>query len=285
MRRLLSIPATLPARACRPALLAMLLPALLVTACATPRARDYSAAELDPWERTNRRVYGLNKQIDRYALKPAATVYRTVVPKVGRRGINNALSNYGEPLNLVNALLQGKVSQAFRTLDRIIVNTTLGIGGVADVATDLGRPQESEDYGQTLAVWGVPSGPYLVLPLFGPSTVRDGGGLALDFAIDPSDISRNVLTNTTLLLRTGVLATRIVNLRDRVSEQGGDAFLADSLDEYVLVRSAFLQRRWDQIWDGNPPLADDEFDVPPEAPPEAPAPLPALAPASGPPTP
>lgn len=251
-----------------------LLLAALVAGCATPRAGDYRVAQLDRFEKTNRKIYAFNKTLDRYAIKPAATVYRRVVPRPARRGVSNAFSNYGEPLNLVNALLQGKIKQAFRTLDRFIVNSTLGLGGLADVATDLGRPQESEDFGQTLAVWGVQSGPYLVLPLFGPSTIRDGVGFAVDFAADPSDISRNIITDVPFLVRTGLIGLRLVSLRDRITEQGGDSFLADSLDEYTLVKSAYLQRRRDQIWDGNAPLDEDDenFTAPIDASGAAPSP-------------
>lgn len=257
----------------------MLLP-LALAACATPRAGDYKIAEQDRFEKTNRKIYAFNKALDNAAIKPAARVYRAVVPHPARRGVSNAFSNYGEPLNIVNAILQGKIKQAFRSLDRFIVNSTVGIGGLADVATDLGRPQEPEDFGQTLAVWGVKSGPYLVLPLFGPSTIRDGVGFAADFIADPADISRNILTDVPILARVGLVGLRLVSLRDRITEQGGDGLLADSLDEYTLVKSAYLQRRRDQIWDGNAPLeADDEnFEAPtdtsgaaPETPPAAPA--------------
>lgn len=249
-----------------------LIAALALAACTTPRAGDYKVAEADKWEKTNRKIYAINKDIDRYGLRPAAKVYRTVVPTAARRGINNVFSNYGEPLNFVNAVLQGKISQAFRTVDRFLINTTIGIGGLADHATELGRPQESEDYGQTLAVWGVPSGPFLMLPLFGPSTVRDGAGTALEFAADPATIARNAVSNPTIFWSLGQTAVQIVNLRDRISEQGGDDVLAASLDEYTLVKSAYLQRRRDQIWDGNVPSEDDELppdDAVPDAPPAA----------------
>ena len=132
------------------------------------------AVDSDRYEQVNRAVYGFNRKLDRYALKPATQVYRAVTPEAGRRGISNGLSNLQEPLSFFNAIAQGKIKQAFRTLDRLIINTTLGVGGLADNATDLGRPAEPEDFGQTLAVWGVKSGPYLMLPLLGPSTLRDG---------------------------------------------------------------------------------------------------------------
>jgi phospholipid-binding lipoprotein MlaA len=232
---------------------------LALAACATPRAGDLDHAATDPWEKTNRRIFALNNGIDRYALRPAANVYRAVVPKPARNGIHNALSNYNEPLNFTNAVLQGKISGAFRVLDRFLVNSTVGLGGLIDVATDAGRPEEPHDYGQTFAVWGVESGPFLMLPLFGPSTVRDGVGTVLDLAANPADLSRNWIANPSIFWRLGQASTQVVDLRARVSDQGADKMMADSLDAYTLVKSAWLQRRLNQIWDGNPPVKDEEF--------------------------
>lgn len=230
-----------------------------LAACATPRAGDLDQAALDPWEKTNRRIFALNNGIDRYALRPAADVYRTVVPKPARNGIHNALNNYNEPLNFTNAVLQGKISGAFRVLDRFIINSTVGLGGLIDVASEAGRPEEPHDYGQTFAVWGIQSGPFLMLPLFGPSTVRDGVGTVLDLAANPADLSRNWIANPSILWRIGQASTQVVDLRARVSDQGADKMMADSLDAYTLVKSAWLQRRVSQIWDGNPPVKDEDF--------------------------
>lgn len=241
----------------RPVLL--LLPLLGLAACATPRAGDLDQAALDPWEKTNRRIFALNNGIDRYALRPAANVYRAVVPRPARNGIHNALSNYNEPLNFTNAVLQGKISGAFRVLDRFIVNSTVGLGGLVDVASGIGRPEENHDYGQTFAVWGIESGPFLMLPLFGPSTVRDGVGTVLDLAANPADLSRNWIANPSIFWRLGQASTQVVDLRARVSDQGADKMMADSLDAYTLVKSAWLQRRLSQIWDGNPPVKDEDF--------------------------
>lgn len=266
----------------RPRLRAMKLCNLLwllpLAACATPRATDFKAAEADRWEASNRRVYQFNKQLDRNVIKPLSTAYRTVVPPAARHGITNLYSNYGEPANLMNAVLQGKISQAFRTLDRFIINSTIGIAGIADNATDLGRPQEREDFGQTFAVWGIEAGPYMVLPLFGPSTLRDSFGLAFDIIIDPADFSRNAAFNPSIYWRIGQLATRVINFRARVTEQGGDSLLADSLDEYALVKSIYLQNRRSAIYDGNPPPdPEDESDFQDE---ETPAPAAAAEPAA-----
>ena len=224
-----------------------------------------AVADADRWEGTNRRVYQFNKNIDRAVLKPVANTYRTIVPIAARHGITNVYSNYGEPANFLNAILQGKISQAFRTFDRFLINTTLGVGGLADNATELDRPQEREDFGQTFAAWGIESGPYVVLPVFGPSTLRDSFGFVADVIIDPADFARNAAFSPPIPWRLGQLSLRLVNVRARLSEQGGDQLLADSLDEYTLVKSAYLQTRRNAIYDGNlPPDSEDEA---PDAPP------------------
>jgi phospholipid-binding lipoprotein MlaA len=240
------------------ALLASLL--LTLAGCTTPRAGGMAVAEADRWEKSNRDIYAFNKKLDKYALKPAAKAYRTTVPTAARHGITNVYNTYNEPLNFLNALLQGKIKQAFRSVDRFMINATIGVGGLADNATELGRPEEPEDWGQTFATWGFESGPYVMLPLFGPSTLRDSFGLGFDFVVHPSDIAREVAANPNIFWRAGQISLRIVNLRDRVSEQGADAMLAGSLDEYTLVKSAYLQRRRDQIWDGNAPYEPEDDD-------------------------
>jgi phospholipid-binding lipoprotein MlaA len=274
--------------------IALLLP---LAACATPKAGSFEVAEADRWEGRNRKIYNFNKRLDAKVLKPTANVYRTVVPKSARTGITNIYSNYGEPATILNALLQGKIKQAFRSLDRLILNTTIGIGGLADNATELGRPQEPEDFGQTFATWGIESGPYVVLPVFGPSTLRDSFGLAFDIVIDPADFARNAAFSPSIPWRIGQIATRIINFRARATDLGADALLADSLDDYALLKSVYLQNRRNAIYDGNPPLTAQEIEdmdgaepispeppaeSPPESPP-APQPPPPAVPAAPPP--
>lgn len=249
---------------------ALLILPLLLTACTTTGSTDLSRAEADPWEKSNRRVHAFNKGLDRWVVKPVATGYRAVVPKPARTAVANAYGNYGEPANFLNAVLQGKFAQAFRTLDRFILNSTLGVGGVADVATDLGRPKEPEDFGQTLARWGVKSGPYVVLPLFGPSTLRDGIMTPVDFFVDPADFVRNAWLSPGWDVRIAVAGGRIVNFRNQLIETGADKLLAESLDDYTLARSAFLQRRRLQLFDGQLPAEEDPFAEPAEAPPPEP---------------
>jgi phospholipid-binding lipoprotein MlaA len=262
----------------RPATIALLL--LALPACTTTGSTDLSRAEADPWERSNRRVHAFNKGLDRWVMKPVTMGYRAVVPRPARTAVSNAYGNYGEPANFLNAVLQGKLAQAFRTLDRFILNSTLGVAGLADVATDLGRPREPEDFGQTLARWGVKSGPYMVLPLFGPSTLRDGLMTPVDLVVDPADFVRNAWLSPSLGLRVGILAGRTINVRNQLTETGADQLLADSLDDYALAKSAYLQRRRLQLFDGQLPPEEDPFADPAEEPaaPAEPAPAPGVEP-------
>jgi phospholipid-binding lipoprotein MlaA len=235
---------------------------LLLAGCTSTGSTDLSRAEADPWEKSNRRIYAFNKGLDRWVVKPATTGYRTVVPKPARTAVSNAYGNYAEPSNFLNSVLQGKFDQAFRTLDRFILNTTLGVGGITDVATGLGRPSEPEDFGQTMARWGVKSGPYLVLPLFGPSTLRDGLMTPVDFFVYPSDFVRNAWLSPGWDVRIGMTAGRVLDFRNSLMETGADKLLADSMDEYALARSAWLQRRRLQLFDGQLPIEEDPFAEP-----------------------
>lgn len=255
----------------RPACLALLC-LLALPACTTTGSTDLARAEADPWEKSNRRVHAFNKGLDRWVVKPVTTGYRAVVPRPARTAVSNAYGNYGEPANFANAVLQGKLAQAFRTLDRFILNSTLGVAGIADVATGLGRPREPEDFGQTLARWGVKSGPYVVLPLFGPSTLRDGLMTPVDFVVDPADFVRNAWLSPAWSVRIGVMTGRVINFRNQLIETGADKLLADSLDDYALARSAYLQRRRLQLFDGQLPPEEDPFAEPDLEPPaDAPA--------------
>ncbi|WP_439546816.1 MlaA family lipoprotein [Sandarakinorhabdus sp.] len=253
--------------------------AVLLAGCTTTGSTDLSRAEADPWERSNRRVHNFNKGLDRFVLRPTTQAYRTVVPPPVRTMVTNAYGNYGEPANFANSVLQGKLAQAFRTLDRFILNSTLGMAGIADVATDLGRPREPEDFGQTLARWGVKSGPYLVLPLFGPSTLRDGIATPVDFVVDPADFIRNAWLSPGWDVRIGMAAGRIINFRNALVDTGVDQLLADSLDDYALARSAYLQRRRLLLFDGQLPDEVDPFADPVDADPVGAEPEPAPTPA------
>ena len=246
---------------------------LMLGACATPHPGSFKNAQADPWEKTNRKIYAFNKGADKYALKPIAQTYRAVVISPMRRGISNAFHNLREPLSLVNALLQGKVSTAFTIGKRFTINSVLGVGGLADHATDMGLPEQVEDFGQTFAYWGIDSGPYLMLPIFGPRTSIDSIGLAADFFLDPADYARGAVLSTSLIGKAGFYGSRAVVSRASLLEVGADGLLTESLDEYATVRAAFLQQREAEVWDGAPPEDDEFVDAPlaPGAQPVAPA--------------
>lgn len=234
------------------AILALLL-AVPLGACATTSGAG-PTSEDDPYEGFNRGVWGFNRAVDKVALKPAATVYRTVTPVPARRGLSRALSNLTEPFSFINNLLQGRPDRAFNALGRFVVNSTIGVGGLADHASDLGLPPTPEDFGQTLAVRGARKSPYLVLPILGPSTVRDAVGTAVRFVADPAQIVIN--SELTRTQNAGVTAVRVIDGRAQASESGADAFLETSADPYAAARSAYLQRRTAEIAneDTEPPL-------------------------------
>jgi phospholipid-binding lipoprotein MlaA len=227
-------------------------------------------AEADPWERTNRRLYTTNRAVDRAVLRPVAQGYRAIVPTAARRGISTAFDTLGEPNNAVNAIAQGKIKRAFRALDRILVNGILGLG-LADHASAMGLEEQPHDFGQTLAVWGVPSGPFVMLPLFGPSTARDAVGTVMDFfVLDPVDYGERRLLGTGEQI--SILAGRVIDQRAILAEQG-EQLLLGAADEYAVLRSGWLQRRRYELFDGMPPMADED-----DLTTEAPAPLPSPAP-------
>ena len=144
---------------------------------------EHPIENYDPWEGFNRSMYRFNYGFDKYVFLPVVRAYEFVLPDMARQGISNFFSNLYEIKNLVNNLLQGKAEGTVNTTARMVFNTTLGLGGLLDPATEMGFPQADEDFGQTLGVWGLGPGPYLVLPVVGPSSVRDTGGLAVDAAV------------------------------------------------------------------------------------------------------
>lgn len=207
------------------------------------------AANPDPWQGFNRAAYRFNDTLDRYALKPVARGYKAVTPRPVRTGITNFFANLRMPVVLVNDLLQGKVRAAGVDTLRLVTNSTLGIAGLIDVSTRLGLPQHEEDFGQTLGVWGVPAGPFVVLPFLGPSTLRDSGGQVADgFAHPRSYMGDDVAV--------GLLAAEVINLRARLLE------MEDIVqgDRYLFIRDLYLQRREYLVKDGQveDPFLDDE---------------------------
>lgn len=217
----------------------------------------------DPWEGFNRRMFALNNQFDENVLVPIAKVYRATTHKKQRKGVRNFLANARTPVILVNDLLQGEISRAGDTAKRFAINSTIGFGGMGDPAERMGIAQHSEDFGQTLAIWGAPSGPFVVLPFFGPSTVRDGVGAGVDTAIDPLNWVRTDSAQLTRFVRTG---TTIISAREPLIEPIND-IKATSLDYYASFRSFYLQSRQREIANGRtnfedlPDIGDfEEFD-------------------------
>lgn len=240
--------------------------AFLLAGCATVPGQD-RLAEKDPLEKFNRAVWGVNMTADRIVLKPVTKVYRAVAPKPARQGIHNFLSNVTEPWSFINNLLQGKPKRAGHNLKRFLVNTTVGIGGLFDHATKMGVTPAPEDFGQTLAVWGINGGPYLVLPLLGPTTMRDAVGAAAAFEGDPVNIA---ISHAPIgkWPKRGYRAVGIIDARNELTESGGDSFLKSSLDPYAAARSAYLQRHEAAVVDqedggGDAGPADDAAALPP----------------------
>ena len=208
----------------------------------------------DPWEPFNRSVFEFNEGLDAYVLKPVVAGYRFVLPEFVRDGIYNFFSNYSDIYTALQNLLQGKPGDAFSDLMRVVVNTTFGLGGLIDMATPGGLPKHKEDWGQTFGVWGIPSGPYVVLPFFGPSSVRDTFGTAADLESDylfgyVKDIG----------LRNSITGLRVVNARNTYYE-AGDLLDGAAIDKYSFMRDAYIQRREYQINEGR---EDEEVLMPP----------------------
>jgi len=207
----------------------------------------------DPLEPLNRAVYSFNDGFDKVLAKPAAEAYRFILPNFMQTGIGNFFSNINDVIVLLNSLLQGKLNQAGIDLARLMVNTTFGVLGLFDVATELDLEKHNEDFGQTLGYWGIGDGPYLVLPFIGPSSARDTVGWAVDYYTWPVAW---VDDNTT---RWALIGVRFVSVRADLLEATKILETA-ALDPYVFVRDAFLQRRRNLVWDGNPPPDEDDIE-------------------------
>ena len=213
--------------------------------CATVQTHD----PRDPLESFNRGVFAFNEGLDQAVFKPAATIYRDVTPQLVRTGVSNFLGNLDDAWSSVNSLLQFKLRHAVDNLMRFGVNTTFGLFGVLDVASEMQIDRHSEDFGQTLGRWGVGSGPYLVLPMFGPSTLRDAAALPVDFNGDLASQTNDIGARNAL---------RVLNVIDtRAGLLGVSSALDDvALDKYSFARDAFLQRRRNAVYDGDPPETD-----------------------------
>jgi len=227
---------------------------LVLAGCAgnIPPATKEDRAPSDPWEPLNRRTGNFNNGVDRISFKPLAKGYAALLPQTMRNGIGNFSKNLFGPMFIVNNFLQGKFRRGFSETGRFLANSTWGILGLVDVGADLGLETYRENFGQTLAVWGVPSGPYVVVPILGPRTLRGAVTIPLAFLTDPSFYIDDDATKWSLY------AIRTVDLRARLFTM--DAMLDGSYDRYLTIRESYLQNRRFLIFDGDPPEEDDFYD-------------------------
>jgi phospholipid-binding lipoprotein MlaA len=231
--------------------LAALAMSLSLGACSTPSAD--SLAQNDPWEKTNRDTFDLDIKLDHAVARPIAKGYRAVVPEIARDGVHNVLSNLNSPVILANDVLQGDGDKAVNTFGRIVINSTVGIGGLIDVAAKIGIPYHDNDFGITLGKAGAAEGSYLVLPFIGPQPPRDLLGSAIDNAFDPLTYGRWHGKDTQMVIRfgLGVLDSRTANL-DAV-----ETIERSSIDFYATTRNLYRQSRNAKINEGKPGGPDD----------------------------
>ncbi|MDR2214732.1 MAG: VacJ family lipoprotein [Nevskiaceae bacterium] len=223
---------------------------LLLVGCASiPQGAQRDAR--DPMERFNRSVYVFNDKLDRAVARPVARGYVKVVPQPMRTGVSNFFANLGYPTTVVNGLLQGKPVQFTSDLGRFLVNSTIGIGGLFDPATRMGLQSHDEDFGQTMAKWGMPSGPFLMLPVLGPSTLRDTAGDVADIYTSPKHYINNDW------VRYGLYVPELIDKRAQLLTV--ESLQNDVYDPYSFMRNAWLQRREYLIRDGN--VEDDDVEI------------------------
>ncbi|MEO0411854.1 MAG: VacJ family lipoprotein [Pseudomonadota bacterium] len=210
----------------------------------------------DPFEPWNRGVWRVNQAVDKVTLRPLAIGYRAVTPEPFRVGIRNAFDNLTEPWSFINNIFQGKFGRAGRNLGRLVINSTVGIGGLFDAASDFGVSSADEDLGQTFATWGIDEGPFIMLPLLGPSNARDFTGFIGQALGDPVGLYLRVEDLNTANI--GMTAGNILVQREQVLDQF-DALVTQSQDSYAAIRSGYRQNREFDIYDGDPPI-NDAFD-------------------------
>jgi phospholipid-binding lipoprotein MlaA len=230
----------------------------VLAGCATPNDPR------DPLEKFNRATFAFNDTVDRVALKPAATAYKNVLPSFVQTGVSNFFGNLSDAWSAVNNLLQGKGEAGMTDFTRFTLNSTFGIVGLLDIASEAGLQKHNEDFGQTLGVWGVPSGPYLMLPLLGPSTIRDTAALPADMWADPWS------HKTPVNWRNVGIGVRAVDQRASVLE-ASNLFEEAALDRYEFIRDGYLQRRESRVFDGESARAGDADQDQQEADKDAPA--------------
>ena len=213
----------------------------------------FAEEDVDPFEDINRIVYGFNETFDDNLLEPLSRAYKDHVPEVAQDRVSDFFGNLRDVSTLANQILQFKPVESVETLGRILVNSTIGLGGLFDVASDMGLTTDDEDFGQTMGVWGVEQGPYVVLPLLGPSTVRDGVGLFVDTTSDANMIDKTE--------GVGFISSSAINIIDKRVELLPVTDMLDlSDDPYTMMRSSYLQKRKFDVFDGSLPVEEDEFD-------------------------
>ncbi len=206
----------------------------------------YTTQTKDPWEKMNRITFAFNQKFDKAIARPLAKTYVRAVPKQARSGIHDFFNNLDEPVTIVNDALQGQIKQTLKDTGRFLINSTFGLLGWFDVARHVGLPDHDADLGETLAHWGVPSGPYLVIPLLGPSSVRDASAMYPDYYANP--IRNNMQTR---YRNAGALLNGIDT---RAGFLDLDSTIDSAYDPYIFVRDAWIQHRRYQIYNGNPPM-------------------------------
>jgi len=245
--------------------------ALVLAGCATIPP-DAGKNPRDPLERVNREVFSFNDHLDRYFLKPVAQGYVAVVPQLVRTCINNGFANMGEIRNAINDILQIKPKGVATDTGRLLINSTVGILGCLEVASRVGLERRHEDFGLTLARWGVGTGPYVVLPVLGPSDVRDAVGLVPDSYANPISYIKPIPA------RYGVYGGYLIDTRAELLD-ATNLIDQTALDRYQFTRDAYFQRRTSQQYEGNPPLAPEEDEAAPPGPgPDATKPKPVQPP-------
>lgn len=238
-------------------LITLLISTFLLTACTNKKtitthsdpAEITQTTEIDPYEEINRKIFSLNQKADKYVIKPITDAYVWITPQFVRSGVTNFFNNLKDINVVLNDVLQGKWQQGGEDLIRLYLNTTFGLGGILDVASREGLPKHEEDFAQTFAVWGIPSGPYLMMPLLGPATSRGIPGHVLDSATNPASYASFPIR-------------LIESLNDRASATGLLKFTEEAaLDSYIFIRESFLQHRRHLITDGKSEIADDVMEV------------------------
>ena len=229
-------------------ILTRMLPLLVLAAAGT--SGTVAAQVYDPLESVNRVIFSINDAVDRAVVRPVAEGYVKVVPRLVRTGVSNVFGNISDMFSAINNALQGKREPLGNDLGRVLVNTTFGLGGIFDIASEAGIEKYNEDFGQTLGYWGLGPGPYLVLPILGPSNVRDTTGLVVHSYLDPiSDVSPDRAKYGLWGLRAIDTRAGFLGTEDLVS--------GAALDKYTFTRSAYSQRRRSLVYDGKPPKDDE----------------------------